>query len=48
MGWHSLQDRACGGLRCQRDIHDMFDMLEQEKAVLEEEYSQALVLNEEL
>jgi hypothetical protein len=48
LAWNEVADYAAGGMRNQRDIRDMVNMLEQEKAVLDEEFNQALTLNEEL
>lgn len=47
-GWQLIQERASGYLRNQREIGDIFEMIEQEKAVLEEEFGNALTLNEDL
>lgn len=46
--WQVIADKACGHVRTQREVRDMFEMIEQEKVVLEEEYGNALTLNEDL
>jgi len=43
-----LTDKASGYIRNQLDIRDRFEIIEQEKAVLEEEFGNALTLNEDL
>jgi hypothetical protein len=46
--WQALHHAASQGLRRQRDIRDRFELIEQEKDVLEEEFGNALTLNEDL
>lgn len=46
--WQALQHEASQGLRRQRDIRDRFELIEQERDVLEEEFGNALTLNEDL
>ncbi len=48
IAWLSIIEKACQGIRRQKDIRDRFEMIEQEKGVLEEEFGDALTLNEDL
>jgi hypothetical protein len=48
VGWQELVRQASQGIRRQKDIRERFESIEMEKGVLEEEYGNALTLNEDL
>ena len=48
IAWQLIAEKASGYIKKYREIRDMFEMIEQEKAVLEEEYGTAITLNEDL
>ena len=37
--FNEIADKASGNIKSQRDIRDMFEMIEQEKAILDEEFN---------
>ena len=46
--WQSIVEKASDFITCQKDIRDRFEIIEQEKVVLEEEFGNAITLNEDL